>query len=194
MTITSVFSFTMPINAKASTADTALKKYKAVYEKEQQEEGLKKKVTFIYLDGDSVPEMILSNDDSTDEAQPEVFTYYNGKVSSVFLADYIGGTCYASEIKYVKKKGVISMSSMPFYNVHLYMKLKKGKFSKIAFLSDDDESGLHETNYYQIGNGKRKTIKHSAYKTYEKKFNKKYAKGAKKIKMYSSFDAAKKAL
>lgn len=180
---------------KETTVDKAFKKYKAFYKKRQKEDQIDKKISFIYLDNNTVPEMIISNGDANDESMPEIYTYYKGKiVSTGNLLDYIYGTCYASDIKYVKKKGVISMRSVPLNTVHVYLKLKKGKFSLLAVVSDDDSQNSHGTCFYKVGKGKQKKIKHSQFNKYEKKFNKKYAKGAKSIKMYDIFDEAENAL
>ena len=130
--ITSLISVST-VNAKAAGIDKALNKYSDIIKKDEQEQGLKKKVSLIYLDNDSIPEMVISNDDSYDQAQPEVFTYHNGKVSSIFLADYAGGTCYAKDLKYVKKKGYLYLTSEHSDIAHIIIKLKSGKFREIKY-------------------------------------------------------------
>lgn len=168
--VTSVFAVTTPANAATSKVDKAIAKYRQIVEKEEKQYNIKKMVSLIYVDGDNVPELVTSNDASTDLAMPVVYSYHNGKVKDAFLGGYAAGTCYASDLKYVPKKGYLYLTSEHRGINHIFIRLKSGKFSQIKFIDSSDKSTLLV------------------------KYKNKYAKGAKKVRMYDSLDAAKKAL
>lgn len=178
----------------AGNVDKALSRYKARMDIESG--NYPQKVSLIYLDNNSIPEMVLCDGAEGKERMPKIYTYRNGKVKSVnIVAEYsYGNNMYASDVTYVKKKGYVSVKCRPLYDEHIYFQLKNGKFRHIATINADDEWGTHGGDTYRKGNGWPKPIKHSEYSSYEARLNKKYTKGAQHLTMYNTFEEAKNAL
>ncbi len=177
------------LSNKNFLVDAAIAAYKKTFENEKKDRyGIG--VSFIYLDDDAVPEMVITNGSETGYAMPSVYTYHNGKVVGQDLADYATGSCDISTFRYSERKGYITNTNLIIRDGRVYAQLNNGKFKQLVYLMMDD--GTYGGPQIQIGNGKYKTISSSKYYSYVRKYDGKYNSNPKKIKMYDSFDEALK--
>lgn len=150
--------------ANVNAASKRIKALKAYQKKLTRLDSRYNKFALIYLDKDSIPELLITPDFSVHAVAGEVYTYTGGKLKQL---KYAGSDC--GRLIYSKKKSVVSNSAWingygavsTFYRFN-----KKGKRTKLKTF---EESYLPKT-LYKI-NGK---------KVSKKKFNSEYKKIVKK--------------
>ena len=165
VTLTLCMLFTL--FAPATNVNAASKRTKALTAYQKKLKKLDSKIykfALVYLDKDSIPELVITSKESTHAIYGEIYTYNNGKLKNLKYA----GSDFGQFI-YSPKKSVVSNSAWingygavsTFYRFN-----KKGKGTK---LKKFEEAYLPKT-LYKI-NGK---------KVSKKKFNSEYKKMVKK--------------
>lgn len=156
-----VFSFPITAVHAATAKEKALQAYDDFLKKyDPQDEGANPRFDTIYVDNNSVPELIISNYEVHSSAV-ELYTYKNGKVKK--LGRY--GECGA--IIYAKKRGMVkSYSAYTGCEDYDYYRMKKGKMALVKSF----DGGEAATDFLVNGKKVSKREYNLALKKYDSKY------------------------
>ena len=154
--------------APAANVNAASKRTKALTAYQKKLKKLDSKIykfALVYLDKDSIPELVITSKESTHAIYGEIYTYNNGKLKNLKYA----GSDFVQFIYYPKKSAACNSSWINGYGAvsTFYRFSKTWKSTKLKLF----DAIVNQKTSYKINNKKVSKKKYYAeYKKMEKKY------------------------